>query len=292
MLSMTGFGKGEAECAGEVSFRIEINSVNRKQLEIRFAMPPELMPLESNARRIIGSRISRGAIQLRVAVNYSNAADYANSINTGLLEELAAAAAATRKKLGLPGEIAVESLMRIPGVVQQNTPDLERPGFVTAFEAALNAACDRFEAMRAAEGAALAADLNRRSELLENLLAEIERHTAGLPEVARKRLSAKIADAGLPIKPDDPALLKELLFYADKSDVTEEVTRLHSHFTQLKKFLNSNGPAGRSLDFLAQEFFREITTLGNKAAGPEISPLVVKFKSELEKMREQIQNVE
>ena len=110
--------------------------------------------------------------------------------------------------------------------------------------------------------------------------------------MTKRRLLEKLSAENLPVAADDDRLLKEVLFYADKSDVTEEITRLHSHFAQFRGFLENPGPVGRSLDFLMQELFREITTLGNKAGIPGVSPLVVAFKSELEKLREQVQNVE
>ena len=146
--------------------------------------------------------------------------------------------------------------------------------------------------MRETEGQSLQQDLRRRGEVLRELLTKLEPECAKLPDIAKKRLLSKLTDAAIPVKADDEMLIRELLFYADKSDVAEEITRLKSHFLQLDGFLDAVQPSGRSLDFLAQEFFREITTLGNKAASPTVSPLVVAFKSELEKMREQIQNVE
>ena len=291
--SMTGFGKGEAECAGEVSFRIEINSVNRKQLEVRCTLPPELSGFETTARRIVSNYISRGSVQLRVI--WRNGAGRGAGvpvIDFDMLSSLAAGCLELRRRLGLPETVEVEALAKLPGVCAIAAPDAERPEVAEAFERAVEAACIRHLEMRRVEGAALLEDFKCRLGRLEELFAAIVKASEALPQVARKRLLAKIEAEKLPVAADDPSLLRELLFYADKSDVTEEITRLESHFGQLKKFLAADEPVGRSLDFLAQEFFREITTLGNKAAGPEISPLTVAFKSELEKLREQIQNVE
>ena len=182
--------------------------------------------------------------------------------------------------------------MSLPGVVTSADPGVDDPAFAELFEETVSRACAECRKMREREGAALQEDLRSRGELLKALLRQLEPECAKLPEIARRRLMGKLEEAGFPARDDDETLVRELLFYTDKADVTEEITRLKSHFVQLDSFLDSERPTGRSLDFLAQEFFREITTLGNKAASPTVSPLTVTFKSELEKMREQIQNVE
>ena len=292
LLSMTGFGRGDAAIDADSLLEAEVSSVNRKQLEVRCAMPVELNGFESVARRIIAKYISRGSVQLRVVWRSGTERGGAPEIQTGTLAAFAAACREVRRQLGLSDNVAVESLLMLPGVVQSASLDAGRPEVAAAFERAVESACVRHMEMRRTEGAALLADFQARAARLEELFAAIVKASESLPEVAKKRLLAKIEAEKLPVPADDPALLREILFYADKSDVTEEITRLRSHFGQLKKFLAADEPTGRSLDFLAQEFFREITTLGNKAAGPEISPLAVAFKSELEKLREQIQNVE
>ena len=139
---------------------------------------------------------------------------------------------------------------------------------------------------------ALRQELAGRSKLLQDLLQEIEGHLPEAAEAVKTRLQEKLLASKLNVDVNDPSYLRELLFYADHSDVTEEAVRLKSHFTQLSGYLASDAPCGRNLDFLAQEMFREITTLGNKAGSSGVSPYVVAFKTELEKLREQVQNVE
>lgn len=293
MLSMTGFGRGEAASPEEkIAFTAEVSSVNRKQFELRFIAPPELSPLEVNARKIIGRYFTRGAIQLRI--QFRREAGTANyEINGELLDMLTARAIELRRQNGLPAEaVEVETLLTAPGVMVSKSTNVECPGLVSAFEAAVTAAAESCQEMRRNEGTSLYRDLMVRTTELERLFALFKERSAQLGESVRKRLLAKLEKEQLPINTDDPSLLRELLFYTDRSDVSEELARLDSHFRQLHTFLESDTPTGRSLDFLAQEFFREITTLGNKAASPEISPSVVAFKSELEKLREQIQNVE
>ncbi|MDR0931487.1 MAG: YicC family protein [Victivallales bacterium] len=291
MYSMTGFGKGSAEFNG-ISLSAEISSVNRKQLELRISAPAEFSPFEPLARKLVGEAVSRGAVQLRINCVSNTGLAAQNSINTDLLSSLIKAAQSIRRASGLDENVNVEELMLIPGVVSSSSIDTDSSGAKEAYEKAIKIALAEYQNMRKNEGDALKRDLEARESLLESLVAEIEPLTAKINEGIKARLLDKLAAEKIPILPDDERLLKEVLFYADKSDVTEEITRLHSHFEQFRRFLGEQKPVGRNLDFLMQELFREITTLGNKANSPTISPLVVAFKSESEKLREQIQNVE
>ena len=283
MLSMTGFGKGEAEFDG-IRVTAEISSVNRKQFELRVSAPSEFSEFEPLARRLVAEEVSRGSIQLKIGSSAS-AATAGNVVDAGFLAALIEAACRARREAGLDHAVQVEQLMMIPGVVATAHR-------AAAYEQALRAALDGYREMREHEGAALKNDLESRERLLESLLAEIEPLAAEMNAGIKARLLARLEEEKIPVPGDDERLLKEVLFYADKADVTEEITRLHSHFGQFRRFLAESKPVGRSLDFLMQEMFREITTLGNKAGVPAVSPLVVAFKSELEKLREQIQNVE
>lgn len=291
MFSMTGFGKGEA-AFGSVRITAEISSVNRKQLEIRVSAPAEFSGLEPLARRLVSDAVSRGSIQLRISCVSAGEGTGRSTVDTAMLASLVAAARAVRREAGLDDAVQVEFLMQIPGVISQALPDADSPGLAEAYENAVVAALEGYREMRGHEGAALRRDLEKREALLESLLAEIEPLATEINAGIKARLLEKLEAENIPTSGDDERLLKEILFYADKSDVTEEITRLHSHFGQFRRFLADAKPIGRSLDFLMQEMFREITTLGNKAGVPAVSPLAVAFKSELEKLREQIQNVE
>ncbi len=292
LLSMTGFGKGECAFGNGGMLAVQISSVNRKQFELRCSLPSDLAFAEINARKIVSAAVSRGAVQLRCT--YSSLPEQKSKciLNRGLLDELIRESRAARVRGGQSGDVAVEQLMAIPGVLNQNTSLCDDAELAAAFENALNAALENYNEMRRREGEALTEDLLQRLEKLEKIHAQLAAMSAEYPEAAKKRLLGRIEAEKLPVSGDDPALLKELLFYVDRGDVTEELTRLSSHFLQFRKFLDSSAAAGRSMDFLAQEIFREITTFGNKSAVPETSPLVVEFKSEMEKIREQIQNIE
>ncbi|MCX6959268.1 MAG: DUF1732 domain-containing protein [Verrucomicrobia bacterium] len=198
-----------------------------------------------------------------------------------------------RAELALPGEISLELLLRSPGVLK--IPAVEIPVAVElwpAWEAALVQALDRMSAMRRKEGGHLVADLLKRVKLLETAVKSVR---ARVPSVLRQRrdhLKTRLEELGVPLPANDPALARELAFMAERSDITEELTRLESHLVQFREALAGTEPAGRTLDYLAQEMFREINTLGNKAADAAISRRVVQSKAELDRIREQVANLE
>lgn len=291
--SMTGFGKGGAQSnTPQCTVTAEITSVNRKQLEIRWNLPREFAAWEVDLRSVVGKKLSRGAVNARVTVEF-HGSEAANAvINQALLEKLIETADHANAKYELNNSIDIAGLMQVPGVVEPVAPDSESEELKAAAIQAVNAALDNLIAMRVKEGAELEKDLRGRLELLKQFLAKIKPLAAGVPAALKQKLMEKITAENLPVDPNDERLLKEVLLYADKSDITEEITRLESHFRQFDGFLAANEPVGRSLDFLLQEMFREITTLGNKAGSSEITPIVVAFKSELEKIREQVQNIE
>lgn len=292
MRSMTGFGKGEASLPDGSTFTAELSSVNRKQLELRLNLPPDCTALDPLARQLLGAAISRGAVSLRVTRTVA-AATAAVSVNAAQLEAYAASCIALREKFKLTPDFDAAALLALPGVLNAAATDTDDPALGDAFAEAIRRAVAAFLGMREAEGEALKQDLADRLALLRSVVDEIRPHAATLTQGIREKLLARLAEENLGADPNDERLLRELLFYADRSDVTEELTRLDSHFGQFDAFLDkAHEPVGRSLDFLVQEMFREITTLGNKAGSSVIAPHVIRFKSELEKIREQIQNVE
>ena len=294
MLSMTGFGKAETMFGDRLVLSAEVSSVNRKQLEIRCNLPPDCAAFEDLARKLTARYISRGAVQIRVVLHGRQGDSSGEAqVDASALESLVRQCMAVRRACGLDERaVAVEHLLTVPGIVTIRSVDPESPELAAAFEEVLVSALEKFRAMREAEGANLKTDLAARLEALEALLARIEPAVAGIPKEIKKRLLEKLAAEKIPVPGSEEQLLREALFYADRADVTEEITRLKSHFGQFTRYLDDTAPGGRSLDFLAQEMFREINTLGNKAGIPEVSALVVEFKSTLEKIREQIQNVE
>ncbi|MDD4817479.1 MAG: YicC family protein [Victivallaceae bacterium] len=290
--SMTGFGKAEKDCgAPHCHITVETVSVNRKQLDLRLNLPRELAAMEPELRSKVAKKVGRGSVSVKINCDF-HGGETAAAVNLPLLRSLVRTALAVRDEFGMVGAVDVAGLMRLPGVIDEQDVDRCSEELSAAVGAALDDALDAMTAMRDREGEALKADLCSRLDLLKKLLDNIRPLTAAIPVRLKEKLMEKLASGGLPVDMNDDRMLKEVLFYADKNDTTEEVTRLDSHFAQFMKFVDSAEPAGRNLDFLLQEMFREITTLSNKAGTPEISPLTVAFKSELEKLREQIQNAE
>ncbi|MCI7643758.1 MAG: YicC family protein [Lentisphaeria bacterium] len=288
MRSMTGFGKGSVSLtACQQSYDIEILSVNRRQLELRLNMPPEFNAFDQEIRALVAEFISRGAVNLKISVHAGSSV----TLDFNQLRQLAGRCIELRRELKLSPEVDLESLLNIRELYN-NDAAVDLSEFWPQIRQGIRETLTRFNAMREREGANLHQDLTMRLAALEEIVEELKERTKELPAAQRVKLMEKLEQAGLPVDLNDERLLKELLFYADKCDVTEELTRLSSHFVQFKGFLGGRENCGRSLDFLIQEIFREINTLGNKSGSCNVSPLVVKFKSELEKIREQVQNIE
>ena len=285
---MTGFGSGKAEVNG-VSVYAEITTVNRKQLEIRFAMPREFNSFEHELRKILQAELSRGQVSVRIS--RTAAAGEAAGVNRDRVAALIACARELGKEFSVNGELTMAQVMTMPGVFEESSetvPDEVKDAVSVALVNAVKA----LNSMRSAEGAALKKELESRITLLESLRESLLPEVSGIEENIKNKLLEKLANANLPVDVNDERFLKEVLYYADKSDVSEELTRLASHFVQFRSFLEGAEGGGRSMDFLVQEMFREITTLGNKAGSGPVASVVVKFKTELEKIREQIQNIQ
>lgn len=293
MFSMTGFGRGCASFSGG-EFQVEVTSINRKQLEVRTIIPTEFAADDNLLRKLVANYISRGQVYIKVSVAKQATSVSGIEVDKAALLKLIEISKEMRSLAGLSSEVDVETLMTIPNIVLKGNElsEEEHAVAVEQLTKAAEAALAQFQAMRLAEGEALKADFANRLDLLKNLLAEIIPYVEDYPDRVKAKLLERLAKENLPVEVTDEQLLKEVLYYTDRADVTEEITRLRSHFSQFETFLNTETPVGRQMDFLMQEMFREITTLGNKAGSSEVSPKVIAFKSELEKIREQVQNVE
>jgi uncharacterized protein (TIGR00255 family) len=291
MRSMTGYGRGETDHNG-TKFSVELNSVNRKQSDIVVNLPRDLAALEPQIRQTINENISRG--RTNVAVSYHNGASGLRelALDTELARSYHNAMRALQKELDAPGEITIGAILQAPGVMRAPEETIDCSMAWPAIERALRGALSELIKMREREGKHLAKDLIRRLKAMRKQIKEIR----GLhPEVVKKYRAAlleRIQRAGLPISTDDERLVKEITFFADRADVSEELTRVESHLTQFAHHLRRHEPVGRTLEFITQEIFRELNTLGAKANDAAISQRVVLCKAELEKIREQIQNLE
>lgn len=285
---MTGFGSGKAEANG-VSIYAEISTVNRKQLEIRFTLPRDFNSFEHELRKLLQAELSRGQVSVRIM--RTSSAGEAAGINRSRVAALIEAAKVLGKEFNTDGNLTMAQVLTMPGVFEESSEDVSEE-VKSAVISALSDAVKALNNMRAAEGAALKNELEERISLLESLREKLLPEVGMIEQNIKNKLLEKLADANLPVDVNDERFLKEVLYYTDKSDVSEELTRLASHFVQFKSFLNGAEGGGRSMDFLVQEMFREITTLGNKAGSGAVANVVVKFKTELEKIREQIQNIQ
>lgn len=292
MKSMTGYGRGECARDG-LKVTVELSSVNRKSGEITLNLPRDLEPLEAQVRDEINKRISRGRLNVRVTVHAGAGAENAAQINTALAKSYAAEFSKLATELKLTGGVTLEALMRAPGVLEAGDEATDAESFWPPVQAALQQGLDALVKMREREGDHLAKDLDARIELIRAAAGRIGTQAPLVQQQFRARLLERIRQAGLEgVAADDERMLKEVVLFADRSDITEELTRLQSHFQQFADCLKSMEPVGRTLDFLSQEMNREINTIGSKAQDAVISREVVTVKAELERFREQVQNVE
>lgn len=289
--SMTGFGRGESLSHG-LRAEVEISSVNRKQLDVQVCLPKGLAVLEARAAQEAGRMFSRGCINVSLRLTGADGSSGIVTLDERVAADCVAALRRAAKKLKLKDDLSAQVLTLIPEVIKARQPEVDAEIVWPVAKDAIKKAQAKLAAMRSAEGGKLQKDIMRRLGLLRGLHARIFKCSGAVAERYRNALLGRIKAAGFDLAADDPQLRKELTVFADRCDITEEITRLESHFEQASKLLASNEPVGRSLDFLIQEMFREITTIGSKANDAAISHYVVTFKTELERMREQVQNVE
>ena len=290
---MTGYGRGDCSKDG-FKVTVELSSVNRKQTEISVNLPRELELLEAQIRDLINRHIARGRLTVRVSLHAGTGKSSARMhLNVPLAKAYARELSRLAKQLGLPGPVTLDQLARAPGVLQTDEELAVEEDLWPAVEKALKQAMSQMVRTREREGAHLMQDLARRIAVMRKAAARIQGHAPTVAERYRQQLLARIKSAGLEAPgADDERLSKEVVYFADRSDISEELTRLQSHFLQFDDCRKSKEPVGRMLDFLAQEMNREINTIGSKANDSLISREVVTLKAELEKFREQAQNVE
>ena len=291
MKSMTGFGCGEAS-NDDLIYRVEVASVNRKQADIVVNLPRELSALDSRIRKQVSEVVSRGRINVGISLKSSEAKGGSLSINLPLAEEYSAAIAKLEEHLGLNGLVSRFDPGRAPGVIQLGETLPEPEDAWPFVEKALKESLSKLLEMRSTEGAHLKSDLESRLAILKGFLQQIAEQAPSVVKRYRENLMKRLDAAGIELNLDDERLIKEIGLFADRCDISEEITRLESHFAQCQKYFTSDEAVGRPLDFLIQEMGREINTIGSKANDASIAQIIVESKTELEKIREQIQNIE
>jgi uncharacterized protein (TIGR00255 family) len=293
LISMTGFGRGSVD-APFGRLIVEIQSVNRKYLEIFVSMPKEFSRYENEVRKWIGEAISRGQITVRIHLMPGAAAiegllpdvEMLRSLKQGW-EKISSSLGYDPKKIDLNFIVQhLPSVQKIEFAKDNDLPLLQR---------CLDEALSALVQMKKKEGKALAEDIEKRLKMMEKIVPKIEELSPDASARMRQKLAEKIAEVSKAevSKDDDDRIFREVAIFAERVDITEEITRLKSHFAQFKEMMGPKGGAiGRKMDFLVQEMAREINTVGSKSLDAKVSHLVVGLKSELEKIREQIQNIE
>ena len=289
--SMTGYGRAVETVNGR-EFTVEVRSVNNRYLDCTVKLPRGLSFGEDAVKQAVKATISRGKVDVFVSVRSEGAQDTAVSLNKPMVEGYLAALKQLQADYGVTGEITVSMLAGLPDVFLLDKPQVDEAQLLADFLSVAEKALASFDAMRTTEGAALAEDLRSRGETILTLVSQVE---AGTPQTVadyRARLEAKLQEVLANTSIDENRILTEAAIFADKVAVDEETVRLRSHLSQMNTMLASGGPIGRKLDFLLQEMNREANTIGSKCSDVRLARVVVEIKAELEKIREQTQNIE
>jgi len=289
--SMTGFGQGEAT-SERYAVRVELRSVNHRYLDLFLRVPKQYSQLEEVLRRAIGERIARGRVEAAVTVEEFAQKERNVQLNAPLLLGYLRALGAIQEVLGSDEEVTLSQVLTLPGILEVEEPECDWEELQGVLLEAAGQALTDLEQMRAAEGARLCRDLEEKI----TRIAELQRQVAEIaPQVVvdyRERLRERLRELLQGTTLTEERFLAEVALFADRCSIDEELVRLASHTQQLKGLLHSTEPVGRKLDFLIQEMNREVNTIGAKGSSAHIAGLVVELKSELEKVREQVQNIE
>lgn len=291
MNSMTGFGRGEAEVSG-LKATVEIRSVNHRFSEVMVRMARSYFSLEDRIKEQVQKVVVRGHLDIYVNLEDQREKKRIVKLDKDLLVAYYNCLKEMAETLHIEFQTDLNQIARYPDilVVEESEEDLE--AVWSAVQKALTEALGQMIRMRRNEGVRLGSDFSQRKEKIAKILVEIKERVPRLGEELRSRLKSRMQVLLGDVEVDETRLLSEVVLYVERSSVTEEVVRLSSHLEQLSEILHSDGPVGRKIEFLIQEMNREINTIGSKAADLVISPLVIEVKSELEKMREQAQNLE
>lgn len=291
MNSMTGFGRAKSE-KGEREYLIEIKSVNHKYSDITIKAPRNLLYLEDRIRKTVLNRIARGKVD--IYITYLNFGIEGKNviINKPLAKEYIKELTELAEEAEIDGKIRVTEISKFPDVINVQEVDINEDLIWQELSECLNMALDKFIEMRNAEGERIKNDLQGRIEKVEALVEEISKLSTGLVDEYIVKLEQRIKELLKTDVVDQNRLAQEIVIYSDKCSIEEELTRLSSHIIQFRKMLEETGNIGKKMDFLMQEMNRETNTIGSKSAKLEITNLVVRVKTELEDIREQIQNIE
>lgn len=289
--SMTGFGRAEETISGR-SICAEIRSVNHRYYEFSARVPRSMGFLEEKLKGFLGESISRGKVEVSVTVISAEAADTLIEINKKLAEDYINALRGVKDELWLTDDLSLTALMKIPDIITVKKAALDENALWEDVKTVCGRAAEKFVAMRETEGQKMKTDIEGHLLIISGIVSEIERLSPISVKKYHDKLYQRLCEVLEDKNIDEQRIVTEAAIFADKTAVAEETVRLKSHIEQLTQMLSQEGAVGRKLDFLVQEFNREANTIGSKALDLEITRLVVELKSEIEKIREQVQNIE
>lgn len=289
---MTGFGRGSA--SGEnFSVTIELKTVNNRFLDVNLRLSGELQPLETRLKHLIGERLSRGRVE--VNIQYDRTDEITYELNRPMISGYLAAMRQMQQEFSLTGEPDLNVIARLPNVVMPKKEDIDSR-FLAGIESALSGALDDLEKMREKEGDLLKSELNALVDEIGSRLPTIESESSNVAEEYRLRLTKKIgemlAKSESQVEMDQARLAQEIAYLADRSDISEEITRLRTHLGHFRSILEDENEVGKRLDFLTQELNREANTITSKTSNMVVKENALQIKSDIEKIREQVQNIE
>lgn len=288
---MTGYGRAEQSIA-DWQITIELAAVNRKQTDIMLHLPSGLAALESHFKKQITQQVLRGRVTARISVEATDSGSSEIQLDEALAQQYLALIQSLEKQSGQNIQVSGADLLRVPGAFTFESSDLPVDELQKHIAPVLDQGLIALIAMQDAEGQNLHDDLETRLQFIEKELEVIATTAPAVIERYRKNLHQRLAEASLDIDLNDERLLREIGLFADRCDISEEITRARSHIKQFRSYMDSAEAVGRSLDFLCQELNREINTIGSKANDAELAQHVVEAKTELEKIREQVQNIQ
>lgn len=291
LCSMTGYGRGTAEENGRV-FTIEMKSVNNRYLDINIRLPRQINALEDKVRKHISSKVSRGKIDVFINQEKFSEDDYKINVDEKIAKAYYDAYSFLIEKFNLKNDISLPLLANSNDVISVEKKDDDLDAVWSLLVKALDEAINMFIDMRINEGIKLSKDIMQRCDLIRDSLTKVEARAPEVVKDFREKILTRVSDYLKDVGIDESRLLTEVAFYSDKTSITEEIVRLKSHIEQFKEAFSCNEPVGRKLDFLVQEMNRETNTIGSKANDLYITGIVIDIKSEIEKIREQIQNIE
>jgi uncharacterized protein (TIGR00255 family) len=290
VVSMTGFGRSKAE-SERFSVTVEVKTVNHRFCEFHIRMPRQLLKTEEKIKKKLGEHIKRGRVEVFVTLEGEGAVSRSVHIDWQALDEFVHHISEIKNRYGITGEVELRELVNREEIIHIEEKETENDELERLVLAAVEEAGSQLVQMRKLEGAALESDVSKHIGLLKGYIGSVKKFAPDVVEQYRDRLKKKMAEF-LAGQADEDRILTEVAFFADKADISEEVTRLESHVSQFSEIMKASEPLGSKLDFLLQEMNREVNTIGSKANDSRIAKEVVEMKSLLEKLKEQVQNIE